>query len=88
MCFFSSEHLGLALALNVPVYIVVTKIDMCPKNILESTLKQLTKILKYSGCRKIPMFIRTFGDVLITAGNFVSERVCPIFLVSNITGQG
>lgn len=29
------EHLGLALALNVPVYVVVTKIDMCPENVLE-----------------------------------------------------
>ncbi|KAJ3333425.1 hypothetical protein HDU76_008236 [Blyttiomyces sp. JEL0837] len=84
----TKEHLGLALALQVPVYIVVTKIDMCPKNVLESTLKQLTKILKSSGCRKIPMFIKTPGDVLMTAGHFVSERICPIFLVSNLTGEG
>ncbi|KAJ3386863.1 GTP-binding protein 1 [Entophlyctis sp. JEL0112] len=84
----TKEHLGLALALNVPVYICITKIDMCPPNVLESTIKQLTKILKSSGCRKIPMFINTVGDVLVTAGNFVSERICPIFQVSNITGQG
>ncbi|KAJ3139420.1 GTP-binding protein 1 [Physocladia obscura] len=84
----TKEHLGLALALNVPVYICITKIDMCPPNVLESTIKQLTKILKSSGCRKIPMFIKTIGDVLITSGNFVSERVCPIFQISNITGEG
>ncbi|KAI8611271.1 P-loop containing nucleoside triphosphate hydrolase protein [Chytriomyces sp. MP71] len=84
----TKEHLGLALALNVPVYIVITKIDMCPANVLENTIKQLTKILKSSGCRKIPMFIKTVGDVLVTAGNFVSERVCPIFQVSNLTGEG
>jgi GTPase len=29
------EHLGLALALNVPVIVVVTKVDMCPPNILK-----------------------------------------------------
>ncbi|ORY37466.1 P-loop containing nucleoside triphosphate hydrolase protein [Rhizoclosmatium globosum] len=84
----TKEHLGLALALNVPVYICITKIDMCPPNVLESTIKQLTKILKSSGCRKIPMFIKTVGDVLVTAGNFVSERVCPIFQISNLTGEG
>ncbi|KAI8925645.1 P-loop containing nucleoside triphosphate hydrolase protein [Entophlyctis helioformis] len=55
----TKEHLGLALALQVPVYIVITKIDMCPKNVLESTINQLVKILKSPGCRKIPMFIRT-----------------------------
>ncbi|KAI8850688.1 P-loop containing nucleoside triphosphate hydrolase protein [Chytridium lagenaria] len=84
----TKEHLGLALALQVPVYIVVTKIDMCPANVLESTVKQLTKILKSSGCRKIPIFVKTVGDVIVTASNFVSERICPIFLVSNITGEG
>lgn len=35
----TKEHLGLALALNVPVFVVITKIDMCPANILESTIK-------------------------------------------------
>ncbi|XJO76128.1 hypothetical protein BDV3_006698 [Batrachochytrium dendrobatidis] len=84
----TKEHLGLALALQVPVYIVITKTDMCPKNVLESTINQLVKILKSPGCRKIPMFIRTIGDVLMTSANFVSERVCPIFQVSNVTGSG
>lgn len=31
----TKEHLGLALALNVPVFVVVTKIDMCPTNVLQ-----------------------------------------------------
>ncbi|KAI9143664.1 P-loop containing nucleoside triphosphate hydrolase protein [Paraphysoderma sedebokerense] len=84
----TKEHLGIALALSVPVLIVVTKVDMCPANVLESTLKQLVKILKSSGCRKIPMFIRCSEDVVKVASNFVSERICPIFLVSNVTGEG
>jgi GTPase len=84
----TKEHLGLALALQVPVFIVITKIDMCPVNVLETTISQLQKLLKSSGCRKIPMFINTLDDVLITSGKFVSERVCPIFQISNVTGQG
>jgi GTPase len=31
----TKEHLGLALALNVPVFVVITKIDMCPPNVKE-----------------------------------------------------
>lgn len=31
----TKEHLGLALALNVPVMVVVTKIDMCPPNVMQ-----------------------------------------------------
>jgi len=26
-------------------------------------------------------------DVLMTSRNFISERICPIFQVSNVTGQ-
>ena len=44
----AKEHLGLALALNVPIFLVVTKIDMCPDNVLQDTLQQLQKILKSS----------------------------------------
>ncbi|CAO3683405.1 unnamed protein product [Umbelopsis ramanniana] len=84
----TKEHLGLALSLGIPVLVVITKIDMCPPNILESTIKQLVKILKSPGCRKIPMFIKTNEDVVVTAANFVSERLCPIFQISNVTGEG
>ncbi|CAM0137059.1 unnamed protein product [Umbelopsis sp. WA50703] len=84
----TKEHLGLALSLGIPVLVVVTKIDMCPPNILESTIKQLVKILKSPGCRKIPMFIKSNEDVVVTAANFVSERLCPIFQISNVTGEG
>ena len=69
-----SEHLGLALALNVPVFVVVTKIDMCPPNVLQDTLKLLSRVLKSPGCRKIPMMIQNKDDVVVSASNFVSER--------------
>lgn len=49
----TKEHLGLSLALSVPVFVVVTKIDMCPPNILQDTLQLLMKILKSQGCRKV-----------------------------------
>lgn len=71
----TKEHLGLALALQVPVFVVITKIDMCPKNVLETTINHLKKILRSSGCRKIPMFINNIEDVIVTADNFVSERL-------------
>uniref|UniRef100_A0A3B1KDJ8 GTP-binding protein 1 n=1 Tax=Astyanax mexicanus TaxID=7994 RepID=A0A3B1KDJ8_ASTMX len=83
----TKEHLGLALALSVPVFVVVTKIDMCPANILQETLKLLQRLLKSPGCRKIPVLVQNKDDVIITASNFSSERVCPIFQISNVTGE-
>ena len=83
----SKEHLGIALALNVPVMVVVTKIDICPPNILQQTLTQLQKILKSPGARKIPILIKGREDCINTATQFVSQRICPIFQVSNVTGE-
>ncbi|KOX75942.1 GTP-binding protein 1 [Melipona quadrifasciata] len=83
----TKEHLGLALALSVPVFVVVTKIDMCPPNILQENLRLLIRILKSPGCRKVPVTVKTADDVVVSATNFVSERLCPIFQVSNVTGE-
>ncbi|KAK4861042.1 hypothetical protein LT330_003958 [Penicillium expansum] len=83
----SKEHLGIALALNVPVMVIVTKIDICPPHILQETLSQLTKILKSPGARKIPIFVKDMEETINTAAQFVSQRICPIFQVSNVTGE-
>jgi GTPase len=83
----TKEHLGLALALNVPVFVVLTKIDLCPPNVFQETLKVLQKILKSPGCRKLAYLVENHDDVVTCAMNFTSERLCPIFQVSNVTGQ-
>lgn len=70
----TKEHLGISLALRVPVFVVITKIDMCPDNIMKETLSQIKKVLKSPGSRKIPIVIRNEDDVIVCARNFVSER--------------
>merc|ERR1712226_1087746 len=82
----TKEHLGLALALNVPVFIVVTKIDMCPANILENTMKTLKKLMRAPSVRKMPLEVKTQNDVVMAA-HHLTERICPIFQISNVTGQ-
>lgn len=71
----TKEHLGLALALNIPVFVVITKIDMCPPNVFQETLKTLQKILKSPGCRKIAYMVENYDDVVTCAINFTSERL-------------
>lgn len=83
----TKEHLGLALALGVPVFVVVTKIDMAPPNVLQETMKLLQRILRSPGVRKIPLLVQNNDDVITCATNFTSERLCPIFQVSNVTGE-
>ncbi|KAN0062925.1 hypothetical protein ACQY0O_004746 [Thecaphora frezii] len=83
----SKEHLGIALALSVPVIVCITKVDMTPAHILEATIKQLTKILRSPGCRKTPVFVEDMGQVVDSALRLETERICPIFQISNVTGQ-
>ncbi|KAH0616890.1 hypothetical protein JD844_028343 [Phrynosoma platyrhinos] len=76
----TKEHLGLALALNVPVFVVVTKIDMCPANILQETLKLLQRLLKSPGCRKIPVLVQSKDDVIISNVTGENLELLKMFL--------
>ncbi|XP_011352701.1 GTP-binding protein 1 [Pteropus vampyrus] len=83
----TKEHLGLALALNVPVFVVVTKIDMCPANILQGKCLQLLEIL-LSGpsCCSHPVSGRGWPpDFFLSL--LPARRMCPIFQISNVTGE-
>ncbi|KAF9474221.1 GTP-binding protein 1 [Pholiota conissans] len=84
----SKEHLSIALALSVPVVVCITKIDMTPPNVLAETIKQVVKILKSPGCRKNPVFVQSMETAVEIATSFGSEKLCPIFQISNVTGQG
>ncbi|KIR28771.1 GTP-binding protein 1 [Cryptococcus deuterogattii LA55] len=91
----SKEHLGVALALNVPIAVCVTKIDMTPPNILEQTVNMLTKVLKSPGCRRVPVFVNSPQEAVDCArylgkpldSSSTAGRLCPIFMVSNVTGH-
>lgn len=68
------EHLGLALALSVPVFVVLTKVDLCPPNVLDDTARTLTRLLKSPSCRKIPYLVQNTDDVIFVAYNFTSQK--------------
>ncbi|KAK0225676.1 GTP-binding protein 1 [Armillaria fumosa] len=84
----SKEHLSIALALSVPVVVCITKIDMTPPRVAAETVKQVVKILKSPGCRKIPVFVKSTETSVEIATSFGKDKLCPIFQVSNVTGEG
>lgn len=79
------EHLDLIQALDMPFFVVVTKIENTPS---DATLIKLKSILASVGCRKIPMLIQNDDDVIMAGPRQLSEQVVPIFCVSNVTGAG
>ena len=48
----------MALALKVPVFFVVTKVDICPDHVLQHTLASLQTILRKPGVKKKPFMVR------------------------------
>lgn len=84
----TKEHLGISLALKIPIFIVITKIDLPPSTALDSTKEQLTKILKSPGCGRSPIVIKNDTDLIPVAQAMDKNRVCPIFCCSNVTGEG
>jgi len=82
------EHLGIALALNLPVFVVITKIDLSPAEVTARTLAEVERYLKLPGISKIPFMVRSEGDVVVAAKNMPYSRVTPLFMVSNVDGRG
>uniref|UniRef100_A0A7S0RUZ7 Tr-type G domain-containing protein n=1 Tax=Pyramimonas obovata TaxID=1411642 RepID=A0A7S0RUZ7_9CHLO len=81
------EHLGICLALKVPVFVVITKTDVCSAHVMEQTVQALFKLLKRPGVRKLPVLVRTAEDVMSASRAISSGAVVPIFLASCVTGE-
>ena len=86
----TKEHLGISLALGVPLFVVVTKIDIAPKNVLDETMATLHKILASPQAGKNPILVSTDEkeDISVIAKAMPDKVVCPIFSISNVTGEG
>lgn len=84
----TKEHLGVAVALRLPIIIVITKVDMAPEEQVVQVVKEAQRLLKLPGIARIPIVITTVDDAVVAARNMATGRIVPIFLVSNKTGFG
>ena len=84
----TQEHLGIAVALEVPFFVVITKVDMVPPAQLKQTINKVTGILKSAGAKKVPLLVVTSDDCITAASNSLSNNTVPVFCVSSVTGDG
>lgn len=82
------EHLGIVLALRVPLFIVITKTDIAPPDVYTQTLTSLQKLLRTNAPRLSPLVVRQSTEAHIAAMGAASYQLCPIFCISNVTGEG
>jgi len=81
------EHINLCMNMNIPFIIVMTKIDLAPPAILKDNFDGVKeRITKYA--RKLSYKIKTEEDVMQCAKKVQTGDIVPIFLTSNVTGEG
>lgn len=80
------EHISLATALRLPLMVVVTKVDLCPPQIMKATKMTLAKLLRAHN--KMPFPVKDTDCVRTAVESLASDRVTPVFTVSSVTGQG
>jgi GTPase len=83
------EHFSYAITLDVPVFVVINKIDLCSKTSIQQTIGCLTYLFKHgSGSVHLePYAVQKEADLVKTADMFVEKSICPIFAVSCVTGE-
>ena len=70
------EHLGIIKALKIPFFIVLTKIDICPPNVLERTQREITKLVEKNFKKKV---VET---------SEITPNTINMFKLSNVSGIG
>lgn len=93
----TKEHFKIAHALNIPIIFVITKIDICPDNIMEQTLNDVYRLIKqgYRKNPKMPYLIdnneklektKLFPSCSKLVENTNFTNIIPIIKISNTKG--
>lgn len=80
------EHIGITMALKIPMFIVVTKLDLAPEQVYQDTLNTISKILRGSACNMKPIIVKDDKNIDKLADQMPNRSLCPIFPVSNVSG--
>jgi GTPase len=80
------EHLSLAKALDLPVVVIVTKIDLVSDIRLQETKENVDEILKSVLVKRVPIRISSKDDALTAAAAMSHASVVPVFYVSLTSG--
>lgn len=64
------------MALKVPIFIVISKVDLCTRATVERTVRQLERVLKQPGCNKVPMVVGSTDDAVTAAQQFAQSPRC------------
>ena len=81
------EHLKVVVGLKLPMIFVITKIDLAPHK-TRKIVEDIQSLVKLPKINSIPFLVKNMDDVVVASKVMVTGRITPIFLVSNVTGEG
>ena len=81
----TKEHLGIIMAMDLPVIIVITKIDMVNDEKVKEVKDKVFELLKLVG--RIPYMVKEGKDAEFVAKN-MNQHLVPVIKVSSLTGEG
>ena len=84
----TKEYLALAISLQIPMIIVITKIDIAPSSRLQSAIADLKTYLTNEECNRVAHIINLDTDIDEFIAAHPSETDYPILSVSCLTGEG
>lgn len=97
VCGMTTEHIALLIANRIPFIIVVTKIDLCPTNVMAIVKKDLERITKKNKKEIIyfeenepeinKSYLKESHLAIIDAFHERKTNIVPIIMVSNKTGH-
>jgi elongation factor 1-alpha len=79
------EHLGIILAMDLPVIVVITKIDMVTPERIKTVRQEIFNLLKMVG--RIPYMVKTPKDADFLTKN-MNHHLVPVIKASPVTGEG
>lgn len=82
------EHLGLARALNIPVFVIITKKDAVDKPQLDTVFKQVTNLMIRAGIKEGVKRVKTKRDAVRACSAMSTVGLVPVLSISCVTGEG
>ena len=83
----TKEHLGVAAALRIPFFIVITKVDICPPAVFRATLDQIKRVVRSLGGKHVPLIVKAASDMLTCARRFgAADPIVPVICTSSVSG--
>ncbi|ORX57534.1 P-loop containing nucleoside triphosphate hydrolase protein [Hesseltinella vesiculosa] len=90
----ATEHASLAFMLDIPLFVVVTKVDIASSDNLQKCLRTLDDSLTWlqerldqEAAPRFPRIVHSTAAAQSIARSMMQSQTIPIMLVSNVTGQ-